>query len=577
MGHIETATDVAWKNYHENRQLTVAQQATYRRGSDTPSSGPEAFARSAPVMQAHIATALARQSRAGVLGATWSWSALIGNADLQLATGELDALHWLTPSDLHPASRLDAGHLCYAGGGCGLAKLVRWAEAQGRSISVCGSYLGQSVAGAMATGVNGSTLGQGGFQNQIRGIHLVTGPDRSVWIEPAATPALSDATALRFADAVIRDTAVFEAALVHLGAMGIVNGVLFELVDKELFYPVRLKRRVDPAWLAEVGRADYDAIARRFGLPEAPVYYEVQIDPYDPWGSPALHSFIYRSIAPQAAKLARAAAAPLRQVHDLLPEATTAKVMKFAAARTSDETGAGPEIPPDLYAAYAAGFVEIPSPDEDHPAQLQSWGELHSGWPDPRTHAIIYDAAIAIDQSRILEAITAMTGYLQEQLQQLPPEHRLRHMVYTLRFVEGSAGLMGYTRFPRSVAMDLHGVTLSPLTLKAAADSCAALDAAGIGYCQHWGKFTPGNPGWVAREFGAGNPAGPLAAWRKVRARLLDPLVEPIFRNDALLEWGVVEATPAPIAPPKPVGLLACLRRLLRCVRRSGGGPRPPR
>lgn len=559
MGHIETATNVAWKNYHENRKLTVAQLATYRRGSAAAASGPEAFARSAPVMQAHIVTALGRQSRAGVLGATWSWSALVGNADLQLATRELDALHPVPAGDLHCDSRLDAGHLAYVGGGCGLATLVRWAEARDRSIAICGSYLGQSVAGAIATGVNGSTLGQGGFQNQIRGIHLVTGPDRSVWIEDSARPALADATALRFADEVIRDSTVFAAALVHLGAMGIVNGVLFELVEKDLFYPVRCKRTVDPAWLARVERGAYDAIARGWGLPGDPVYYEVQIDPYDPWGSPALHSFIYRHTEAPTARMAITEAAPLKQVHDLF--------------EPSAEESLAPEIPPDLYAAYAAGFREI----APNPPQLQSWGALHSGGLDPRTHTIIYDAALAIDQDRIGDAITAMTGHLQQQLQQLPPEQRLRHMVYTLRFVEGSAGLMGYTRYRRSVAMDMHGLIPSPLTQKAAADSCAALDVAGIGYCQHWGKFTPGARAWVAREFGAGQQNSPLAQWRKVRRRLLDPQVEPLFRNDALLAWGVVEANPAPVVPPKPARPRSFLHRLLRFFRRSGGAPRPRR
>lgn len=113
-------------------------------------------------------------------------------------------------------------------------------------------------------------------------------------------------------------------------------------------------------------------------------------------------------------------------------------------------------------------------------------------------------------------------------------------MIYTFRFVEGSAGLMGYTRFARTVAIDLHGLTISPLTLRAAGDSCAALDAAGIGYCQHWGKFTPGASDWVAREFGQSNPQSPLTRWRAARAQLLAPTVEPVFRSDALVGWGVV-------------------------------------
>jgi len=538
MGHIETETDVAWKNYHENLAFTIAEQATFRRDGAPAASGPEAFARTAPVMQLHVAGALARQVQAGVLGATWSWSALIGNPPLQLATRELDSLHPVAPGDLHEASTLDAGHLAYVGGGCGLARLVTWAEERGRSISVCGSYLGQTVAGAMATGVNGSTLGEGGFQNQVRGIHLVTGPERSAWIEDPSAPALSDATALAFADEVIRDREMFAASLVHLGAMGIVNGVLFELVDRDLFYVVRLKRRVDPAWLGLVQAARYCEIAAGMGLAQGPVYYEVQIDPYDPWGTPALHSFYYRREGAAAAAASPAAlgapggsTVPLRQVHDFLPAAGAA-----AAAAGP----ASPPIPPDLYAVYAAEFEEVLPPGQNPQVELRTWGDLHMGSPNPQTHSIIYDAALAIDQDRIVEAVTAMTDHLQQRLAELPPQQRLRHMIYTLRFVQGSAGLMGYTRFARSVVMDLHGLTISPLTLRAAADSCAALAARGIGFCQHWGKFTPDTSDWVAREFGAGNPLAPLARWQSARARLLDPACEPVFRNTALVNWGLV-------------------------------------
>ncbi len=534
MGHIETKTNVAWKNYHENQSFTIAEQATFRRDAAPAASGPEAFARTAPVMQQHVAAATARKVRAGVLGATWSWSGLIGNPALQLATCELDALHAVPQGDLHAGSLLDAGYLAYVGGGCGLSQLVKWAEQRGRSISICGSYLGQTVAGAMATGVNGSTLGQGGFQNQIRGIHLVTGPGHSVWIEDPGAPALSDATALAFADEVIRDTELFAASLVHLGAMGIVNGVLFELVDKDLFYVVRLKRTVDPQWLGLVEAAQYTQIAQGMGLAEDPVYYEVQIDPYDPWGTPALHSFYYRhegGAAVAAAALAPGGVAALRQVHDLLPAPT--EVATFAGP-------ASPPILPDLYAVYAAEFAEVLPPGQNPQAELRSWGDLHKGCPNPRTHSIIYDAALAIDQNRIVEAVTAMTSYLQQRLHELPPQQQLRHMIYTLRFVDKSAGLMGYTRFDRSVVIDLHGLKISPLTLRAAGDSIAALAAKGIAFCQHWGKFTPDTSDWVTREFGPGNPLAPLARWQAARARLLGPATEPVFRNEALVNWGLV-------------------------------------
>ena len=110
------------------------------------------------------------------------------------------------------------------------------------------------MAGSIATGVNGSRLGYGAIQNMIRGLHFVTAPDRSVYVEPASRPVLSDAAALVFADEVIRDDAIFDGCLVHLGGMGVVNGLVVELDVKRLFAVQRVRHQVDRNWLDQISR-----------------------------------------------------------------------------------------------------------------------------------------------------------------------------------------------------------------------------------------------------------------------------------------------------------------------------------
>lgn len=532
MPSIEYQPHPGWKNYHASIRLDVAEQGRYQRGTAATTSGPEALAASAPALHQHIAKAALANVPVGVLGSTWSWSALTGTPDLQLATAELDWICPVLPEQLAPETSLAAEFCVFVGGGARLDSLVDWAEARAMSIKTCGSYLGQSIAGAIATSVNGSALGYGGFQNQIEGLHLLVGDGRSVWIERASQPVLNDAAVLHFADHAIRDDAVFADALVHLGAMGIVNGVVFGLVPKEHFYAVRLKRPVDAAWAGKLAAGDFAAVAQSMKLAGDPVYYEVQLDPFAPFASAALHTFYFRADQgpmPMASGLAaEERPAPLPTVF-----AGLASVLQGPAALDGTE----PQIPPDLFAYYAAyKFTEIAPPGQDGPATSWTWGELHASQPDPQTRELIYSAALAIDRTALPDAIEAMSRSLVDGLGRLPPDQQLRHLIWTLRFVTDAEGTLAFTSFPQSVVVDLEGIVLSPLSRWAGGASCAALDAAGFDYCMHWGKVMPSTD-WIARQFGTGAQA-PLARWQATRASLLGALAGTrVFTNPALAAW----------------------------------------
>lgn len=524
MPRIDYAAQTGWENYHASVRHPVKHHGDYRNGGSTATDGPAAFAESAGALHGHIGKAIALGTSPGVLGATWSWSDIAGNPELQLGTAELGAIFAVEAGHLDGHSSYQPDYCVFIGGGATLAELVTWAEQRGRSIRTCGSYLGQSVAGAMATSVNGSALGYGGFQNQICGIHLLVGESSSIWVERASKPALADQTALSFAQRIIRDDAIFDDCLVHLGAMGIVNGVLFELVDKDLFVAMRLKHRVDASWAKDLEAGKFDKVAAAMNVTGDIAYYEVQLDPFDPYGKDALHTFYVRKAEPVAAAHPPA---PIPTVLDGL-----------AALYDNIEKGGEPELPPDFFDYYAATRFQttpIGSPDF-----TQSWGELHAAQPAGETHQMIYSAALAIDRHRLSETVAATSAAMQAMLASGPVDTRLRHMIYTLRFVSRAAGTMAFTRQDEAIVLDLEGIKFSPASIRAAAESCAALDHAGVGYCQHWGKSTPGFKQWVDREYGATNAKRPLERWRATRKALLDRAAAAIFTNPALLRWGVL-------------------------------------
>src|SRR5947209_2895157 len=90
----------------------------------------------------------------------------------------------------------------------------------GRTLRSCGASNGQTIAGALSTGTHGAAIDAGSIANYVVGLHIVVGPTRHVWLEPACYPVMTK----DFADALgaewIRNDALFHAALISLCGFG---------------------------------------------------------------------------------------------------------------------------------------------------------------------------------------------------------------------------------------------------------------------------------------------------------------------------------------------------------------------
>lgn len=529
-----------WENFHRNIELTLRDAAAVERGpiQDVDPDGPSRFKGTADVLKAFVARSVQTRTPIGLLGSAWSLSNVIGMESLQLETDELDGISLLNAAHLHPDSTLTAGHSVFVGGGAKTSQLVAFAEDRGMSIKTCGSYLGQSIAGSMATAVNGSSLGYGGFQNQIRGIHFVTGGNRSVWVEPASSPVLADAVAASFADEVIRDDAVLEDCLVHLGGMGIVNGVVFELVPRDMFSVVRIKRKVGAEWLARLIAGDFHGVARLLGHDLEPAYYEVQIDPFDLCNSPALHTLYFRQAAP----------APARKKVEIINvlDGLGAMTGLYQSEAVWGDKAAEPAFPPDIFAYYAKYFfVETPG---STPFGSATWGELHDAPPKARLRGEIYTSAFALDRADLAKGLALLSVVMPQVLAKLPEGYRFRHLLYTLRFVSNPAGTMAFTRFAESVVVDMEGLMRSPLSEIFGQATTAALDTMQIPYCPHWGKLQPPTASKVEQEFGpSDDPVSRISRWRATRDRLVPEAARGVLWNKALYEWALIPGPPPAI------------------------------
>ena len=568
-----------WRNYHlteQGRYVPVLQtdpdfarvlgQGRYPDGTvrDTASincsdlagePGPAMFAATARVLQAYIGKVLNPPlllvpKRKAVdlvpIGRGWSFSALVGGTDTQIDMTGLSG--FALARSTHMASRpaVPARRTAFVLGGTRLRELLGWAQRKHKlSVSTSGTHLGLTIAGAIATASHGSRLGFGGMQDLVTGLHLVTGPKQSVWIERQSRPVLNDATIASFTtQPPIRDDAVFADALVHLGGMGIVNGVTMEMVS-DTGYELNVKRQmIDSAWLADIAAGQWPKIARALGQSAKPLFYEITIDPMNWDGNKAVHTLYLPGR--KAAFLPDAPITP-RGFADLSGTMLSAFFEAKAALAADGEPQAEDDVRAfDLYcqALEASGVFTCP------PLNAR-WNQLHldeitGGYP-----GALYNASYAVRR----EEVAAIIPLICEAVKGLKAT-----FVFTMRFVSNPGGTLAFTRFPETCVIEIDGFSrhtpgfkpdIGDAIAKGAARIRECLDGANapgrkFDYSMHWGKLGNLDRAKVWADFGApGTPGSQIDRWRATRARLLDPAFARVLWNKALIDYGLLDR-PAP-------------------------------
>ncbi len=595
MPSLDYRTDVPWTNFHLTRgalspgadrpQMIVKQMATLVTHDLDAVSGLDRFAASGALLLAYLRRIKASGERhaAGTIGTGWSFSALVGTPEWQLDTAGHSGVTGIAPDERHDAALVPGDHVALVLGGTSMATLLATAEARGLSLFSSGSFLKPTIAGGFGTASHGSRLGYGGIQNMVLGMHLIVGSGDHVWIEPESAPVLSETALARLTiDGVpvrlVRDDDRFEDALIHLGGMGIVNGVAIELADNQRFAELERLMPLTPALLDAIGDAQFDRVAAALGCPVAPAFYELTIDPHALFTGVAAHNMYIPTgrTAPSARplkNLARPADAIVGIGNRLLKAARdglgggSMKAWKGAAIDGS--------VPPWVLAAVLEGSASAfdfyvakkgfetglkPFDPEDPARPARQWSELHQGSITGNQPGALYNASFAIPIERVAIAVPAICAAVADLA---------ASFVFTLRFVARPAGTLAFTRFDHNAVIEIDG--LSPLVCKGAmlqadpqmpnadvflaalaeleqtvprgaAAVRRALEAEGVPYSMHWAKLGDLDRAKVHADFGHPLDADSLIRrWRDTRDFLLPPFGKSIFWNEALVSYGLLD------------------------------------
>src|SRR5688500_15086033 len=274
---LKLVKDETWTNFHATVKVPI--KGVWKIRNPSPASSLANMRATAHRLQNLIRHAVEQKVRLRAVGSRWSFSEVAAAKDgWALQTSQLNHDFIVKKSLTHPNFDGDASELVFAQAGASVGELNLKMEKAGRrcSFRTTGASNGQTVGGMIGTGVNGSAVDIGAFESEVVGLQLLTGT-RNLWLEDPDWPAMSDGFAQQLGAEPIRNKLWFRAALVSLGALGIVHSVMLRTVPTYLLRSYRRKMK-----FAEVEAAMNSLDFAGVALPQPekrPYFFQVVVHP----------------------------------------------------------------------------------------------------------------------------------------------------------------------------------------------------------------------------------------------------------------------------------------------------------
>jgi hypothetical protein len=490
---VEVVDNIDWVNHHENVVKRVVKRLTIdNEVPQTPTmAGMQA---TAGRLQGIIVGALQAGVRLRACGSRWSFS------DIPVVENgwiiETDRLGWrfnVAAGDVDPASGNNADDMLLAQCGAKISKINEHLETvqKRRTLRTMGASNGQTIGGALGTGIHGSAIDVGGLESQVAGIQLLTAT-QNLWIERASAPAMTAAFAAKLGATLVRDDAKFEAALVSLGALGIVHAALLRTTGRYL-----LNSSMSHIPFGQISTALNTLTFQGSGIPDntrRPYFFQVILDPRKMGSADRAYTTIrYKEACPP----------------DFVPDYDI---------QTGFEPGT--DVPRMIAAAIKA-FPDLRDTAVSllMASQLRVRADVQSEWKTPGQTYPFTSAREGLASSGFAVPVTQVTtalGILNQAFLAQPSSP----VVYTCRFTQKSPGLLSFTRFDPTCVIDIDGIS-TPASLKLIKLAADRLEAAGMPFTQHWGKTNNLTKARVRNAYG-----GNVDRWNQTRRLLLPDAVE---------------------------------------------------
>ncbi len=432
---------------------------------EAPRSGPARTAvynEASDAFRQLIATAIADGKTLRARGSSWSLSK-VGVPDHRLINPKALRTGFTVPSRRVSASYPDdPGMLRFVECGFSVNAVNRLLFDAGLSLKASGSNDGQTLAGVVSTGTHGSAFRFGAVQDFVVGLHLITGPNTQVFLERASYPVVTPGYADLFHADLIRDDALFDAALVSFGSFGIVHGLLIE--TRPLFV-LHASRKVMP-WNAAlqkaVGALDFSDLA----LPRSAsnlYHFEVFWNPNE--GTPPGEAIVlqmYEGAFPADYT------PPVWDTNDAGMGATGLEIM-------SHLLGAIPDPLNDVVKPLLNSQVR------DELAEYEKTGTIRDIFRGETIKGKNLACGVGIPLDRTLEALDVAFDTYANESSVLP-------LLISTRYVKGTRATLGFTRFPTTCVLELDGVNTKKVR-DYVTRVLTGLESQGIPFTLHWGKY----------------------------------------------------------------------------------------
>ncbi|MDT7827784.1 FAD-binding protein [Pricia sp. S334] len=506
-----------WTNKHENFTHRLEQDASFKLWNPPADSYRDRYRATTENFQWLIGHAVTNNIKLRAIGSGWSFTkvgvtegGMVDTASLNFSFPMrqkfVDANYAQTPEDLY---FVQCGALIND-----LNNRLANKNPQ-RSIKASGASNGQTIAGALSTGTHGAAIKFGAIPEFTVGLHLVTGSNRHIWLERASYPVASQEFVDWLDADLVRDDALFDAALVSFGSFGFIHGVMIETEPQFLLTEHRLGNiAYDDTLKTAMRTLDFSALNLP-GTGESGEMYHFEvlfnIHKFEPGNADkgAFLKYIFKK--------------PFALPHTPLQ-------------RSNDFTYGD-----DLLGIISTLLDKLPASGRGIPAMVNLMFGLAFKPEPPRVGTVREMFGYTKFRGKVASAAIAIDATDSPRTVELLIEVNRRDPFpggLALRYVKGTGATLGFTRFPNSCVLEMDGVDSLPAR-KFFAAAWEKLEQEQIPYALHWGKINFNlDAARIRRMYGT----AAVEAWIDARNTLLEPSVLPVFDSLFLQQCGLDKA-----------------------------------
>jgi FAD binding domain-containing protein/D-arabinono-1,4-lactone oxidase len=437
-------------------------------------------------------------------GGTWSFSPVAATDGILLNTRPLNYRFPITADQLHPGHQ-GTKPLVFVQCGMSVADLNRYLATKQLALQTCGASNGQTIAGAVSTGTHGAALNIGAMQDCVLGLHLITSPTESVWLERQSQPGVTDEVAAHVFSRPIRDDELFNAALVSFGSFGLIHGVLLEVQPMYFLEVCRHTLPLNAAMWDAIRGLDFQNVVPAMANGRQPDHFQIVLNPYDAAENGAV-TFMFR----------RPDQAPGSKPPSIGSSWSQGDSAMEAVGFITDHV-------PGVTADLAKLLTKLLAGNIDNVC-----GQPGQVFRDTTTRGKAAGAAMGVPLDRVEEAVRIAR---QQTVAIEAPA------LISVRLVKATAATLGFTRHQPVTAivdLDCPQSTRQQRLFRAV---WQAWEAAGIPYTFHWGKLNDLDAAKARRMYG-----GAVDRWLAARRTLLaTPELRRVFSNDFTDRLGLSE------------------------------------